>query len=175
MILNFDSTYFFSNYNHLVKLINEEVPKSYAITKNNENVFEFVENEVQVLRIDGPGVYRDFKSHYNSKHEFLSNNRVSRKPKMTSKITKCTIYITSKYIHIIYESNQDKIALTKIEEINVGESITTIIVGDKAFQLVFNSLVLSLQFALLIDALKINKLDDTLIGKTMNINIGNNI
>ncbi len=172
MNIKFDATYFFSSYNQLTTILNDSIVKSYPITKENGNLFELMENEVMFLKINGSKFNRAYKSRYNNKYEFLNEGRVKRNTKVTRELIDTAIHITNKYVHLIFSDHQEKIAISKINEIFITPKDVTIFLDDKAYQFIFNTVAIGLQFALLLDAIAKINVDDSFVGKTINIEIG---
>ncbi|MFV0424269.1 MAG: hypothetical protein ACK5K7_01680 [Bacilli bacterium] len=171
MNIEFEATYYFNNHEEISKIIKEDVLKSYLVTKGKSDTLELSKNEVVLFHILGAKFNRTYKTNYSSKHEMLKEHRITRKQRTDSELIEVEIYITNKYVYLLYNNNLEKININKIHKIYVSKSNVEIYLKGKNYCIILNSLKIALQVVLLIDVVSKSKLDDTFVGKNINIEL----
>ncbi len=175
MIIKFDSSFLMKNFVGLANIINNDVQKSYAITKDDDNKIKLHKDEVVLYKIYKSKFERSYKKMYNKKHQPLLEKEVVRSNHIDKDLVDCDIIITNKYVHLIYSQGKDSININTIIEVQVDPKYIIIYTSEKHYMLFLNSVTLVLQFVFIVDVLKNVKLDDSFVGKNINISINNNL
>ncbi len=175
MIVKFESSFLVKNFVVLANILNNDVQKSYAITKDNDKKFELKKDEVMFLKIYKSKFERNYKKLYNKRYQPLQEKDVVRSNKIEQEYVDCDIMISNKYIHFLFDQGMESINITNIYEVLLDPKTITIYTQEKTYKFVLNSVNLVLQFMLIIDVLKSIKVDDSYVGKSINIAINNNL
>ncbi len=175
MIIKFESSFLVKNFVKLAHILNNDVPKSYPLTKDNDGLFELKKDEVMLFKIYKSKFERIYKKMFNKKHQHLHEHEVVRSNKMEKDLIDCDIMISNKYVHLIFSQGLEAINISKITEVQVDPRHIIIFTSDKHYQLFLNDIKLVLQVVMMIDVLRSVKLDDSFIGKNINIEINNDL
>ncbi len=171
MNIKFSSGFLIKNFQKLSDILANDVSKSFVITKDNDEKFDLRKNEVILFKVYNSKFERNYTKLFNKKHQHMQENRVVRTTKNEKDLVSCDIYISNKYIHLLFGKTLESINLSKITESYIDPKYITIYTTEKAYMLVLNDIKYSMQLVFLVDVLKNVKLDDSLVGKNINVEI----
>ncbi len=175
MIIKFESSFLIKNFIPLANILNNDVQKSYPITKDNDNRFDLQKDEVMFYKIYKSKFHRSYKKMYNKRYQPLQEKEILRTNKTELDLVDCDIMISNKYVHLLFSQGMESINVKSIVEVLVDPKNITIYTQDKHYQLYLNSVTLVMQFVFIVDVLKNIKVDDSFVGKNINIAINNNL
>ncbi len=171
MNIKFDSSFLMQNFVQLAKILKDDVPKSYPVTKDNDDKFELKENEVMLLKVYKSKFERDYKVRFNKKYEHLKENDIVRNFATDKQLIDCDILISNKYLHIIFEKGSEAINLSKVIEVFVDARYVVFYTDTTKYTLYLNNIQLVMQVVFIVDVLKNVKIGEEMVGRTIDIAI----
>lgn len=169
MKIEYDASFFFGNHNQIADAVNKAFEVSYAVTKD-ESVCSLNKDEVMFLIVKGGKFNRVDSKFITKTGEKLQKGRVVRKNVVEENMEDVDIAVTNKYIHMVHDDNHKKILVSKINKVFITVQNIVVYTDDRSYTIITRSYGLGIQIALLLDAIKKIKVDDTFVGKTINLN-----
>ncbi len=170
MKIEFDTVFFFNNHENILKETARIFNIGYPITKD-ESDFKLKQDEVMFLKIKGGKFNRkDTRYVNNANKDILHEGRIVRTNVTSNDIEEVDIAITNKYLHMYQTSNHKTLPISKITAIYINPKNIVVYTSDRSYTIITNSYQLGLQVTLLLDVIKNIKVDDSFVGRTINLN-----
>ncbi len=169
MKIEFDTVFFFNNHEEILKETARIFEIKYAITKDEED-FKLKKDEVMFLKIKGGKFNRkDTKFVNNANKDILHEGRIVRTNVTASDIEDVDIAITNKYLHMYQSDSHKTLPISKITAIYINPKNIVVYTSDRSYTIITHSYQLGLQVTLLLDVIKNIKVDDSFVGRSINL------
>lgn len=170
MNIEFEASFLFANHTKLSDEITRLFNQKYNMTKTAPEV-KLLENEVVFLKIQGSKIKQRNNKFVNNKHEKLNEGRIIRKNVVEENLDNVLVYITNKYLHLVFSDNSKTVNIKNIIKVAIDLQKIIIYTDSKSYTIITNDYKVGTQIALILDLVKNINVNDSHVGKSINLGI----